>query len=48
MLGAFIAASSFLQVETIEAMIRGMFTGAKAKLVPLNIEALHRGMACIR
>ena len=48
MLGAFIAASSFLQVETIETMIREMFTGAKAKLVPLNIEALHRGMACIR
>ena len=28
-------------------MIQEMFTGAKAKFVPLNIEAFHRGMACI-
>ena len=35
-----------LKPETIEHMIQEMFTGAKAKLVPLNLEALHRGMAC--
>ena len=29
-------------------MIREMFTGSKAKFVPLNIEAFHRGMACIQ
>ena len=48
MLGAYVAATKLLKVETIEAMISAMFTGAKAKLVPLNIEALHRGIACIQ
>ena len=48
MLGAYVAATKLLKVETIEAMISAMFTGAKAKLVPSNIEALHRGIACIQ
>lgn len=48
MLGAYVAATKVLKSETIETMIHEMFTGAKAKLVPLNIEAFHRGMACIR
>lgn len=48
MLGAYVAATKILKTETIEVMIHEMFTGAKAKLVPLNIEAFHRGMACIR
>ena len=48
MLGAYIAATAYLKVETIETMIREMFTGTKAKLVPLNIEAFHRGMACVQ
>ena len=47
MLGAYVAATKVLKSETIETMIHEMFTGAKAKLVPLNIEAFHRGMACI-
>lgn len=47
MLGAYVAATKVLKTETIEVMIHEMFTGAKAKLVPLNIEAFHRGMACI-
>lgn len=46
MLGAYIGATGALKQETIEEMIVHMFTGAKAKLVPLNLEALHRGMAC--
>lgn len=46
MLGAYIAATGALRQETIEEMIAEMFTGPKAKLVPLNIEALHRGMRC--
>ena len=46
MLGAYVAATGVLEPETIEHMIQEMFTGAKAKLVPLNLEALHRGMAC--
>ena len=45
MLGAYVAATGALKPETIEQMIQ-MFTGPKAKLVPLNLEALKRGMAC--
>lgn len=48
MLGAYVAATKLLKPETIEAMIHEMFTGSKAKLVPLNIEAFRRGMACIQ
>lgn len=47
MLGAYVAQTKILKPETIESMIQHMFTGAKAKLVPLNIEAFHRGMACV-
>lgn len=47
MLGAYVAATKVLKVETIENMIHEMFTGRKAKLVPLNMEALKRGMACV-
>lgn len=46
MLGAYVAATGALKQETIETMIAGMFTGKKAKLVPLNLEALKRGMEC--
>ena len=46
MLGAYIAATGALRQETVEKMIAEMFTGPKAKLVPLNIEALRRGMEC--
>ena len=48
MLGAYVAGTKILKPETIEEMIREMFTGSKAKFVPLNIEAFHRGMACIQ
>ena len=44
MLGAYIAASGALKRETAEEMIRGMFRGEKAKLVPLNLEALQQGI----
>ena len=47
MLGAYVAATGAVKPETIEAMIQEMFAGAKAKFIPLNIEAFHRGMACI-
>lgn len=47
MLGAYIAATHALKQETIEIMIEEMFAGKKAKLIPLNLEALKRGMACV-
>ena len=46
MLGAYVAATGALKQETIETMIAEMFTGPKTKLVPLNLEALRRGMEC--
>ena len=46
MLGAYVAATGALKQETIETMIAEMFTGKKAKLVPLNLEALKRGLEC--
>ena len=48
MLGAYIAATGALKPDTIRSMIEAMFTGAKAKLVPLNFKALDEGMACVK
>ncbi len=48
MLGAYIEATKFLKTDTIREMLVHMFTGPKAKLVELNIEALRRGAACIK
>ena len=48
MLGAYVAATGALKPETIVKMIEAMFAGPKAKFIPLNIEAFHRGMACIQ
>ena len=48
MLGAYIEAMGNLGVDTIKEMLVHMFTGPKAKLVDLNIEALRRGAACVK
>lgn len=48
MLGAYIGATKALKQETIETMIEEMFAGKKAKLIPLNLEALKQGMACVQ
>jgi len=48
MLGAYIEATRFLKTSTIHEMLAHMFTGPKAALVELNIEALRRGAACIK
>lgn len=48
MLGAYVAATKILKPETIETMITEMFSGAKAKFIPLNIEAFRKGMACVQ
>ena len=47
MLGAYVAETKVLKPETIEHMIEEMFAGAKAKFIPLNVEAFRRGMACV-
>lgn len=48
MLGAYVAATNALKPETIRTMIEEMFTGAKAKLVPLNFKAFDAGMDCVK
>jgi 2-oxoglutarate ferredoxin oxidoreductase subunit gamma len=48
MLGAYVKATGALKVETVQEMIKNMFTGRKAKLVPMNMEALQKGMECIK
>lgn len=48
MLGAYVAATGILKIETIENMIHEMFSGKKSKLIPLNMEALKRGTACAK
>ena len=48
MLGAYVAESGVIEAALVERMIHEMFTGAKANLVPLNLEAFHAGMACLK
>ena len=48
MLGAFIGATRLLQRETIREMLSHVFTGPKAALVEVNLEALHRGAQCVK
>ncbi len=48
MLGAYVGATKVLKVETIENMIHEMFSGKKAKLIPLNMEALKRGLESVQ
>lgn len=47
MLGAVNAVTKMLKESTIREMLSQMFTGPKAKLVDLNIEALRRGAAVV-
>lgn len=47
MLGAFVEATGIVKMETVENMIREIFTGSKAKFVPTNLEALKRGAECV-
>ncbi len=46
MLGAYLEATGLLKVSTIKAMLVHMFSGPKAKLISLNMEAIKQGAAC--
>ena len=48
MLGAYIAATGALKMETLEQMLSRIFTGSKAPLVALNIQALQAGAPHIK
>ena len=48
MLGAYVEVTKVLDPNNIRNMIEHMFTGAKAKFVPLNLQALQKGMDCVR
>lgn len=43
MLGAYVEATDVLDEDAVKRMVEGMFTGRKAKLVPLNLKAIERG-----
>ena len=47
MLGAYIQATGALRMDTIGRMLEHMFTGPKANLLALNLEALKAGAAFI-
>ena len=47
MLGAYIEATRYLKIETIREMLSHLFTGPKAGLVEINVEALRRGAMCV-
>ncbi len=43
MLGAMFAGDKWVKAESLEKVLYKKMTGAKAKLIPLNIEAIKRG-----
>ncbi len=47
MLGAFIGATKAVGIDVVEEMITNMFRGEKEKLIPINIEALRKGIESV-
>jgi len=47
LLGAYLEATGALKVETVRGMLEHKFAGKKAKYIPINFQALERGMACV-
>lgn len=48
MVGAYAAATGFLEEDTLRRLLQHMFTGPKAALVELNLEAMRRGGECVK
>lgn len=48
MVGAYAAATGFLAEDTLRRLLQHMFTGRKASLVDLNLEAMRRGGECVK
>lgn len=47
MLGAYIKATNLLRQKTVREIVSRMFSGTKAALDSINLEALRRGAACV-
>ena len=47
MLGAYLKATNLLRLSTVREVLSRMFTGTKAALSAVNLEALRRGAACV-
>jgi 2-oxoglutarate ferredoxin oxidoreductase subunit gamma len=45
MLGAYVGATEVVPVDALEKALAAEFTGRKAKFVPMNVAALHAGVA---
>ena len=48
MLGAYIEVAHAVTVDTVMNNLKAMFGERKAHLLPINREAIERGMACVR
>lgn len=48
MLGALMAADKWVKSESLEKVLHKKMTGSKAKLIPLNIEAIKKGAEAYR
>ena len=48
LLGAYLQATGVLKLETVQGMLEHKFTGKKAKYIPINLQALERGMLCAK
>ena len=48
MLGAYIEVAHAVTVDTVMNNLKAMFGERKAHLLPINREAIERGMECVR
>ena len=48
MLGAYLAATNAVSVDTVMEIVAEIFQGKKASVVPLNKEALAKGAECVK
>ncbi|MDR3084914.1 MAG: 2-oxoacid:acceptor oxidoreductase family protein [Christensenellaceae bacterium] len=48
MLGAYLGVSGSVQVDTVMENLREMFGERRANLLPVNREAIERGVACVK
>jgi 2-oxoglutarate ferredoxin oxidoreductase subunit gamma len=48
MLGAYLGISGSVQVDTVMENLREMFGERRANLLPINREAIERGVACVK
>lgn len=48
MLGAYVEATGFLSLNTVDSILQEMFTGRKAKLIEINRQAVQKGADVVK